>query len=228
MIDHSLYSTEIENLKMYQVLSDEEKHGLLLNSKMVLNIDDTNKEIYKIDTPCQYVYIVLDGSVKMSMQDEEKEHINIILHKGQIFGECCLYGHTHTLHNAIVIEDKTKCLGITIEYFKHLLKTNFEFNLCVLYMIGEKIKKNDERLHNFATKDARQRILEFLKENVENNGKKIGLETLIKHGLTQQDIANFTGTSRQTVTTVLNDLKSKNKIHLRRKSILIRDIAALV
>lgn len=51
---------------------------------------------------------------------------------------------------------------------------------------------------------------------------------LIKHGLTQQDIANFTGTSRQTVTTVLNDLKSKNKIHLRRKSILIRDLTALV
>jgi CRP-like cAMP-binding protein len=50
---------------------------------------------------------------------------------------------------------------------------------------------------------------------------------LVKHSLTQQDIANFTGTSRQTVTYVLNDLKRQNQIYFKRKSILIRDIASL-
>ncbi|MBK7007197.1 MAG: Crp/Fnr family transcriptional regulator [Saprospiraceae bacterium] len=133
-----------------------------------------------------------------------------------------------TQFNAYTIEEKTRVISINVECFKSLMRNNFEFNLKVIEMIGENIKKSEERLHNFATKDARQRIVEFLKENVENNGRKVGLEMLIKHGLTQQDIANFTGTSRQTVTTVLNDLKSKNKIHLRRKSILIRDLAALV
>ena len=48
-------------------------------------------------------------------------------------------------------------------------------------------------------------------------------EMLIRHSFTQQDIANFTGTSRQTVTTILNDLKKNNQIILSRKRILIRD-----
>ncbi|MBK7698438.1 MAG: winged helix-turn-helix domain-containing protein [Saprospiraceae bacterium] len=58
-------------------------------------------------------------------------------------------------------------------------------------------------------------------------GLPIGHETLLKHEFTQQDIASFTGTSRQTVTTVLNDLKKSNKIHFKRKAILIRDVAHL-
>ena len=76
-------------------------------------------------------------------------------------------------------------------------------------------------------KDARARIIDFLKDNARNQGKQIGYEMLLKHSLTQQDIANFTGTSRQTVTSVLNDLKKSNLIYFKRKSILIRDMAAL-
>jgi CRP-like cAMP-binding protein len=53
------------------------------------------------------------------------------------------------------------------------------------------------------------------------------MELLIKHSMTQQDIANYTGTSRQTVTSILNDLKKTNKIYFKRNSILIRDIASL-
>jgi CRP-like cAMP-binding protein len=55
----------------------------------------------------------------------------------------------------------------------------------------------------------------------------MGLETLIKHKFTQQDIAGFTATSRPTETTVLNDLRKSNKIHFKRKSILIRDVVNL-
>ena len=49
------------------------------------------------------------------------------------------------------------------------MKENFEFNMKVIKKIGQKVAANEERLFDFATKDARQRILEFLKKNVENN-----------------------------------------------------------
>ena len=47
---------------------------------------------------------------------------------------------------------------------------------------------------------------------------------LVKHNLTHLDMANLTATSRQTVTTVLNELKEQNLIHLERNKFLIRDI----
>ena len=76
-------------------------------------------------------------------------------------------------------------------------------------------------------KDARARIIDFLKESAETRGRKVGFEMLFKHCLTQQDIANLTGTSRQTVTSVLNDLRKDNLIYFNRNTILIRDMGKL-
>ena len=76
-------------------------------------------------------------------------------------------------------------------------------------------------------KDARTRIVDFIKEMGEEMGQKVGFETLIKTNLTHQDMANLTGTSRQTVTTVLNELKDKNVINFDRRRILVRDMELL-
>jgi CRP-like cAMP-binding protein len=156
-----------------------------------------------------------------------KDHISSIEHKNNVFGECCLFGISKKTFDATSMEDDTRYFSIDIDLFRSLMKSNFSFNLAVISMIGLKMKQIRERLIDFATKDARSRIVEFLKSNAEIVGLKVGYETLVKHGLTQQDIATYTGTSRQTVTTVLNDLKKSNQIFLRRKSILIRDIASL-
>jgi CRP-like cAMP-binding protein len=73
-------------------------------------------------------------------------------------------------------------------------------------------------------KDARTRVVEFLKDEAEEKGKKVGYETMIPNHLTHKDIASLTGTSRQTVTTILNDLRDKNIINFDRRKILIRDL----
>ena len=95
-------------------------------------------------------------------------------------------------------------------------------------MIGNRLRRAENRLESLIFKDARTRIIDFLKDSAEKRGSKIGIdEMLVKHSLTQQDIANITGTSRQTVTSVLNDLKKLNLIHFTRRSILIRDLRKL-
>ena len=77
-------------------------------------------------------------------------------------------------------------------------------------------------------KDARARIIDFLKETAIKRGRQVGYEHFFKHSLTQQDIANITDTSRQTVTLVLNDLRKSNLIYFNRNSFLIRDMNKLV
>ena len=97
----------------------------------------------------------------------------------------------------------------------------------VVSLIGLKLRQTENQLESLIFKDARARIIDFIIENANQSGRQVGLETLLKHSLTQQDIANYTGTSRQTVTAVLNDLRKTNKIYFTRSSILIRDLAAL-
>jgi CRP/FNR family cyclic AMP-dependent transcriptional regulator len=87
--------------------------------------------------------------------------------------------------------------------------------------------KLERKLELLVFKDARTRVVEFLKDAASWKGKKVGSETMIATPLTHKDIAALTGTSRQTVTTILNELKDKNLINFDRKKILIRDLAAL-
>jgi CRP/FNR family transcriptional regulator, cyclic AMP receptor protein len=228
MVLSTQFNNDLQALRFMNILSEEEKLALWTNTTISTCYDDQDNLIYSAGDPCKNVYFLLQGSVKIVTLNEGREHISIILHAGQIFGECCLFGSETMDFTAVGIESETKFVAIDSKVFKELMKSNFTFNMYVLESLGKKLRKKEERLYNFVMKDARQRIIEFLKDNAEVNSRKVGLETLIKHGLTQQDIANFTGTSRQTVTTVLNDLKNANKIHLRRKSILIRDMATLV
>ncbi len=227
MMNLQTASTLFENFECFSLLKEEEKLLLLRHTNYITS--KKNKRIFEEGDMCNKLYFLTKGSVKIHTNDSDtgKEHINSIEHPFNIFGECCLFGNPSKEFAAVSIEDDTRYFEIEIDIFLALMRSNFAFNMSVIQIIGNKIRKSNHRLIDFATKDARSRIVEFLKENAEEVGKQVGYETLVKHGLTQQDIATYTGTSRQTVTTVLNDLKKSNQIYLRRKSILIRDISSL-
>ena len=97
----------------------------------------------------------------------------------------------------------------------------------LLHRIGDRLRKAESRLEGLIFKDARQRIIDFLKDTALQQGRKVGFEMTFKHCLTQQDIANITGTSRQTVTSVLNELRKENLIYFNRRNFLIRNFEAL-
>jgi len=126
-----------------------------------------------------------------------------------------------------VMNSDAQYFTLKVEDFKRLMRGNLGLTHNVLNMIGGRLRTVEDRLESLIFKDARTRIIDFIKDAADKRGRQVGFETLVKHSLTQQDIANITGTSRQTVTSVLNELKRDNQIHFTRRSILIRDLASL-
>ena len=175
------------------------------------------------------IYVLVNGTVKLgTFSSDNREVIKTILHPRALFGESSISKEQVRNSFAKSIDVDVRYIEIEVSTFIELMRENFDFNLRVVEHLGKKIQATEHRLESLVFNDARTRIVDFIKENAKNFGHKVGLETLLKHSLTQQDIANYTGTSRQTVTSVLNDLKNTNKIHFRRKRILIRDMDALV
>ncbi len=97
----------------------------------------------------------------------------------------------------------------------------------VMKVFGHRLIAAEDRLEGLIFKDARTRIIDFIRKSVEQRGLRIGFEMLLKHSLTHQDIANVTCTSRQTVTLVLNELRKSDLIYFNRGKILVRDMEAL-
>ena len=175
-----------------------------------------------------HIYMIAEGRVKIGHYlDDGKEVINTILGHGEIFGELALAGELKRTDFAQVMDDRTSICPLSLEDLKALMYENRELSFKMLKLIGLRLMKLERKIELLVFKDARTRIVEFLKDSAAWKGKKVGFETMIPTKLTHKDIAALTGTSRQTVTTILNELKDQNLINFDRKKILIRDLENL-
>lgn len=183
--------------------------------------------IYFLDEKSTHIYMIADGRVKIGHYlDDGKEAVTAILSKGEIFGELALAGEENRKDFAQAMENVSIC-PLGIEDLKDLMKEDKELSFRLLKLVGLRLMKLERKLELLVFKDARTRIIEFLKDSASWKGKKVGFETMIPTKLTHKDIAALTGTSRQTVTTILNELKEQNLINFDRRKILIRDLDLL-
>ncbi len=186
--------------------------------------------LYHCDDPANKVYFLLDGLVKISNyceHDPTREIIKSLQHPYNMFGTEGLLGSAKRGDCAQSMNFDIKFAQISTADFQGLLRTYPAFRMRFLELIGSRLRKAERRLESLVFKDARARLVDFLKECANANGWKVGYEMLVKHSLTQQDIANIIGASRQTVTMVMNDMKKGNQIHFDRRRILIRDMENL-
>ena len=221
--------TFIEFLSNYPVfanLTTEEFNKIV--EKMEFAEYKKNHLIYKINDRSDKIYFLAKGSIKLSNNaDDGRELIKNILHPMAIFGESSMGNQKFRTEQAVCLDDKVTIAYIPVKELRLLMIQNRILANNVIQMLANKLFQTEQKFENLIFKDARSRIIEFMKDSVKKQGRQVGLEMLVKHSLTQQDIANITGTSRQTVTSVLNELRKENLIHFDRKRILIRDMAKL-
>jgi CRP-like cAMP-binding protein len=184
--------------------------------------------IYLADSPSDTVCLLVKGAVKIGIYSPDgREIIKSIQHPYDLFGELGLSGELRRSEFACSMSQEVHYLCIPIAVFQQLMRNNSAFAQHLMDVMGERLRRAERQWESLILKDVRSRIVEFLKESAGRRGRQVGFETLVKHGLTQQDIANLVGASRQTVTAVLNELKKSNLIYFNRNTILIRDMDKL-
>lgn len=214
-----------ESVNLYQILCPHKVKTMA--DKHTYNHYKKDQYIYFPEEAATHIYMIVSGHVRIGhYQEDGKEVVSAILTTGEIFGELALAGEEKRKDFAQAMEATIIC-PLSITELAELMKENRELSFKILKLIGLRLMKLERKLELLVFKDARTRVIEFLKDAAAWKGKKVGFETMIPTRLTHKDIAALTGTSRQTVTTILNELKDKNLINFDRKKILIRDLAAL-
>ncbi len=215
-----------ENFNIFEGFSQSQ---LMEMAKMAAEKSvDKNDFVYFPNELSNKIFILKEGTIKVgNYTDEGREILKAVLHPGEIFGEMALTGEGVRGDFAQAAEPVVFCI-FDLPTIEKMYQMNPKLSLKITKIMGWRLKRIENRLADLVFKDARTRIISFLKDQGENHGKPVGTETLIWNKLTHKDIANLTATSRQTVTTVLNDLRTKNMIYFDRKRILIRDMNNLV
>jgi CRP/FNR family transcriptional regulator len=109
--------------------------------------------------------------------------------------------------------------------FENLLLQNPSLALSYTKFVGMKMKRIKNNYANLISKDAKTRLVSFIKEWAEREGKQVEKRIVIENYLTQTDIAQIICTSRQTATSLINELEEKGVMYYGRKEIIIEDIS---
>ncbi|MEE9462551.1 MAG: Crp/Fnr family transcriptional regulator [Bacteroidales bacterium] len=185
--------------------------------------------IYFSDDPASSIYLLTEGKVKLLYYTEEgDEVVKSVLARGEVFGELALLGEDTRQDYAQVVTDRTAVCQLTLEQMQQLMKDDVPFALKIFKLIGLRINKLERKIESLVFKDVRTRIIEFIREFVLEKGEKSGTEYKVDHYLTHKDIADLIGTTRQTVTTLLNELRNEGKIDFSRRTIYVADINSLI
>lgn len=187
------------------------------------------ENLYEPGQDARGMFFMWDGRIRVyQYSDNGKELTKRIVLPGQLIGELCILPGRKRSSFATVIHHTTATLFyISKEKIRALMREDADLLFVITQMIGDKLHRAEQRLESIAFQDARTRIIEFIKMLADDHGSEVGREIVIRTKLTHQDIAKLTATSRQTVTTVLNELKDENLIYFDRQRILVRDYEKL-
>ncbi|MCR9288096.1 MAG: Crp/Fnr family transcriptional regulator [Bacteroidetes bacterium] len=216
----------LSNFPLFQLLNEDEKYHL--ESRFEKKIKPKYSYIYLPDEPSDTIYFLAKGTIKIGTHsDDGKEVIKSLIHPTAMFGELGLIGEKKRQDFAQALKEEVTLYTLKVEDFKKLMRSNYGLCDRVMQLFGSRLLRAENKLESLIFKDARTRIIDFIKDSVIARGRRIGYEMLLKHSLTHQDIANITCTSRQTVTLVLNELRKSDLIYFNRGKILVRDMAKL-
>ncbi len=181
--------------------------------------------VYLPDTDLTNIYFLKMGRVQISrINDSGEEILHTVLFPGDIFGRLPYMEAAPAGDMALATEASLICT-MQSSAFEQLLSLNIRLNTEIIKLIGWRLRKIERRFEDFVHRDAKTRIIEFLRDFAAEYGSYVGREVFIPIGLSHREIAILTATSRQTVTTVLNSLRSQGTIDFSRRKIIIRDIA---
>ena len=203
--------------------SDISKINLLFNSSKYRKGD----YIFQAGASGDNIYLLNTGRIKLyRLSSSGKEITQWFCFPGEIFGLAEL---SSTKQRRIYAQCCEGCEVTTIPltHFKSLLADSPEIAFQIVMQLSLRLKIVGDTLLNFATDDSRSRMIKLLIRLNMRFGKQYNSGSLIDIKLTHKEIADMIGSCRQTVTTLLGDLKRDGYLEFINHRIHIYSIQAL-
>ncbi|MDQ3027185.1 MAG: Crp/Fnr family transcriptional regulator [Pseudomonadota bacterium] len=163
------------------------------------------------------LYMIQSGKVKVFIGDEDgREIILKILGPGDFFGEMSMIDKQARSASVNTSEAST-FLVLTHAAFEKCVEQSPRIANMVMRILAQRIREADRKIGTLALMDVYGRVASTLLElSVYTNGK-----LMVAEKLSQQDLANMVGASREMVNRILKDLSDRGFISVESKTITI-------
>ncbi len=168
---------------------------------------DKDTTIFHAGDPADAVFVVASGRVKVVITSSDgKEFILTVLGAGQVFGEMALL-ESAPRSASVVTLSAVEVLVINRADFQHLLDSNPRISLRLMAILSRRLRRANAKMESLAYMDVAGRLARYLLDLARDHGQRLGNGWVVVRRPTHSDIAHSIGTSRETVSRLINEFE---------------------
>ena len=173
------------------------------------------------------MYVVLDGKVKLGQTSPDgRESLLAVLGPGEVFGELSLFDPGPRTATATAVTD-TVVVGLGHGDLRPWLTGRPEVAEALLQALAQRLRRTNEALADLVFSDVPGRVAKQLLDLADKFGEPGPEGVLVHHDLTQEELAQLVGASRETVNKALADFTQRGWVEVDQRQVLLVDMERL-
>ena len=173
------------------------------------------------------VVLVLSGHVKLVAYGADKREVVLAIRgRGELIGEMAALAGQRRTATAVAVDD-VEVGVLAADELKAFLAAHPDVALVLIRMLVRRLSEADRDRVDLATQDSVGMVAKRLLELAADHGTRVGAGTLIEFALTQDELASWTGATRETVSRALRLMRRLGWIATDHRSITVLDPDAL-
>ena len=183
--------------------------------------------IFSEGEPGDRMYVVLDGKVKLGQTSPDgRESLLAVLGPGEVFGELSLFDPGPRTATATAITD-TVVVGLGHGDLRPWLTGRPEVAEALLQALAQRLRRTNEALADLVFSDVPGRVAKQLLDLADKFCQPGPDGVLVHHDLTQEELAQLVGASRETVNKALADFTQRGWVEVDQRQVLLIDMERL-
>lgn len=206
---------------LFAALDDEAASAL--RSTMTEHRARKGTVIFAEGEPGDRLYVIIRGKVKLGRTAPDgRENLIAVLGPSEMFGELSLFDPGPRTATATALTDVT-VRGLSHTALRPWLTGRPEVAEALLKALATRLRRTNEALADLVFSDVPGRVAKALIDLAQRFGQDTPDGMLVKHDLTQEELAQLVGASRETVNKALADFAGRGWIRLEPRSVLLLD-----
>jgi CRP/FNR family transcriptional regulator, cyclic AMP receptor protein len=173
--------------------------------------------------PGDHMFVIVEGKVKLGQTSADgRESLLAVLGPGEMFGELSLFDPGPRAATATALTDAT-VVALGHEQLPPLLTGRPEVAAALLQALARRLRRTNEAMADLVFSDVPGRVAKALTDLGDKFGEQTADGLMVTHDMTQEELAQLVGASRETVNKALADFAQRGWIQLESRQVLIVD-----
>jgi CRP/FNR family transcriptional regulator, cyclic AMP receptor protein len=206
---------------LFQGLSDEAVEPVV--SRLEMLTLPRGRVVFNEGEPGDSLYIVQSGKIKLSRRAPDgRENVLAVMGPSDQFGELSVFDPGPRTATATAVTD-VKLARMPQSTLRLWIEAHPEIGEQLLRVLARRLRRTNDSVADLIFTDVPGRVAKALLQMADRFGSRESDGLRVKHDLTQEELAQLVGASRETVNKALADFVHRGWIQLQGKSVVVLD-----